>query len=112
MAGKFSFVTLWDGDKVTDHITTTREKGDAMLRVLHGIDEPKNAEQSAFLLRVKSIHPDLQTDAPDASSAQNEYWDGLDKTTAQTDAVMVDTSSLTHEGVLQGMNEALPRGDR
>lgn len=114
MANKYSFVTLWDGDRVTDHLTVSRQKGDHILRVLHGLEEPANQKQADFLLRVKSVHPSLSDPhraLVTAEEAKSEYWDGLDKSKAHKASVEAG-EHLLNVGVLQGKNEILPRGDR
>lgn len=112
MAGKFSFVTLYDGR----HFTVERKKGDQMLRVLHGLEEPSSEAVGDKLLNVKSIYPSLSDPhraAVTAEEAKSEYWDGLDKQKQEeaSKSVALETK-LTHPGILQGVSQQLPTGDR
>lgn len=105
--GKYSFVTLYDGRRMT----VDRYKGDQMLRVLHGIEEPQNDKQVDFVLNIKSIYPELRTDDTDPETVQNQYWEKLDAQKARNKAVE-NGDHLTHKGIDQGMLHALPKGDR
>lgn len=114
MANKYSFVTLWDGDRVTDHLTVSRQKGDHILRVLHGLEDPANQKQADFLLRVKSVHPSLSDPHRahvTAEEAKTEYWDDLDAK-KQHRASIAAGEHLTNTGQYQSKDMALPENDR
>lgn len=101
--GTKSFVTLYDGRR----FTIDREKGDAMLRVLHGLEEPKDQAQADYVLNIKSIYPALRTADLTAEQAKDAYWADLDEKKAHNPA-----EKLTNAGVDQGKMSSLPRNDQ
>jgi hypothetical protein len=114
MADKFSILTVWNDDHsrfITSKIS--RERGNAMLRVLDGLDQPQSSAQSDYLLRVKSIYPTLSeqydphTSHVTAEQAKEAYWNDLDAAKAYNPA-----EKLLNEGIPQGKSMALPENDR
>lgn len=105
--GTKSFVTLYDGRR----FTIDREKGDAMLRVLHGLEEPKDQAQADYVLNIKSIYPALRTADLTAEQAKDAYWADLDEKKAHKASIEAG-EHLTNTGIEQGMYSAIPKGDR
>jgi hypothetical protein len=72
------------------------------LAIQHALDHPQDGlseQQSEFLLAIKKVYHNTGSHIP--GSAQK-----------RSTRLIADENNLTHEGVLQGMNESIPRNDR
>lgn len=100
------------------------EKAVNIWSVLNGETEPTE-EQATFLPNVKDVFlpPSYHAQAPGYREAHKHVARGFtaDQAVSLNTTPLADPKGLeqphkrpelTHEGVLQGMNEALPRGDR
>lgn len=94
---KYAFVLFSDKTRKT----ITMDQAIAIQQVLDGTVEPLNDAQEAFAMKVEKIY----------FGAETRAQIGLQSVTV-TQEIVEPESKLTNVGVLQGMNEQIPRGDR